>query len=92
MLKICNENNLKLSVEKTIYAAISFPFLGCIFDDGKILIDPDKAKDILSVRAPVNVKEMQMFIGSIIYIAKFIPNIMNYLAVLIDLVSKYSNI
>ena len=51
---------------------------------------PDKIKAIMEAPAPTNVHQLRAFLGTVIYYAKFLPNISSVLARLYRLLKKDS--
>lgn len=49
-------------------------FLGHIFTSNGCEIDPDKVSTVHRLNTPTNVKELQRLLGTVTYLAKFIPN------------------
>ncbi len=53
----------------------SVRFLGHIFENGKILPDPDKVKAILEFPKPTNISQLRSFKGLVGFCAKFYPDL-----------------
>ena len=63
-------------------------FLGHIIGEDGIKIDSDKVKAISNMKAPNNVKELQILLGMINFLTKFIPHAQEILKPMNELLQK----
>ena len=69
------KSNLTLKVEKCKFSQKSICFLGHIIDGKGIHPNPDKIKAIQQTPRPTNVGDIRCFLGMVIQITKFSPNL-----------------
>ena len=72
-LKKLDEDNLRINILKCHFAKTEIEWLGHKFTQSGIA--PPESKNILSLPAPNNLKQLRSFLGSVHYIGKFIPNL-----------------
>lgn len=82
------QSGLTLNFEKSKFFQQKVKFLGHQIDDVGITPDFDKTKAISSMNPPQNKKELQRFLGMVVYLAKFIPNLSNETSLLRNLLSE----
>ena len=90
VLNAIKEAGFKLSLKKCRFIIPStepIDWLGFVIKDNLIHTDPKKVKAILSIPQPKTKKELQMFLGSLNYLARHIPNFAHYAAPLWDATS-----
>lgn len=66
--------NVKFNVQKLQYKVQEVSFLGHIFNDQGVNVDPKRIKAIVNMEHPTSKKELQRFLGMINYLRSFIPN------------------
>ena len=79
---------LNLNDEKCVYEKNSVLFLGHLITDVGVRPDPSKIKVIQNIETPTNIQQLQRFLGSVTYLAKFIPNLSELTQPLRELLSK----
>ena len=86
-LKNCG---IKLNYDKCKFYCDQVKYLGYVFDKNGIRPNPDKITPIVNAPCPVNVKQVQAFIGLCNYYSRFIPNFASTMAPLYLLLKKCS--
>jgi hypothetical protein len=66
--------------------------LGHIVSQDGIRIDPKRVVAIDTINIPRNVKEIQSFLGKIIFLRRFIPNIVEIVKLITDMLKKNSEV
>ena len=84
-LKNCG---IKLNYDKCKFYCDQVKYLGYVFDKNGIRPNPDKITPIVNAPCPVNVKQVQAFIGLCNYYSRFIPNFASTMAPLYRLLQK----
>ena len=72
MLQKAREYNIKLNKEKCKIGVNRVEFLGHIFTDKGIEIDEEKVEAVFKMKRPVEVKEVERFLGIVNYVSKFV--------------------
>lgn len=88
LLLRCRENNLKLNLKKCTFLQPEVRYLGHILSTEGLRLDPGRVKDILEMEEPKNCKELQVFLGMMNYVQRFIPNMSDVTAPLRTLLHK----
>ena len=86
----CVEHDLHLNPEKIRINVDSGPFFGHTLTKHGLQMDANKWQVIQNWPKPKNAKELQSFLGSVIYLSKFIPHLSSFRKLLQDLL-KSSN-
>ena len=79
---------LKINRAKCLWLAKEIKLLGHIITKGVIKMDPNKMKAILNRKAPLNVKDVQVWLGSINFYRKFVENLAFHVRPVTDLLNK----
>ena len=66
--------------------------LGHIVSRDGIRIDPKRIEVIDTINIPINVKEIQSFLGRIIVLQRFIPNFANIVKLITSMLKKDSEV
>lgn len=74
LTKLSN-SGLTLNYEKSKFCVTQVKFLGHIISDSGISPDENKMRAIRNMQPPKNKKDLQRFLGMIVYLSKFIPNL-----------------
>lgn len=69
------EHNVRFNKEKFQYKLKQVKYFGHIFSDKGMQIDPDRVTAIINMKSPNNKKELQVFLGMVNYLRKFIPHL-----------------
>lgn len=75
VMKLARENNAKFNEKKLQYAVREARYIGHVFSKDGIRNDPNRIRAITEMKAPVNIKELQRFLGMVNYVRNFIPNL-----------------
>jgi len=82
------QHKIRASPKKCNFFAEKLTLLGHVIDDQGIHADPEKIRGIQDWFTPKSKKELQKFIGVVIYHAQFLPHLSTALAPLSDLTSQ----
>ena len=88
VLDRCRELNVRLNRSKCKKIMNEVTYVGHQFTDRGVKPDPEKIRAISMMQAPLNVKELQRFIGMVNYLSKFIPQFSETTAPLRELLHK----
>ena len=66
---------IKLNLPKCNFFRIEIEFLGKIYAENKVRIDPGRVEAIQKMPPPTNITELQRFLGVVNYLRSFIPNL-----------------
>jgi hypothetical protein len=66
--------------------------LGHIVSKDGVIIDPERVEAIKTINLPRNKKEVQSFLGKIIFLRRFIPNFVEIMKNITDMLKKDSEI
>lgn len=69
------EHNVRFNHNKFQYKLKQVKYFGHIFSEQGMQIDPDRVSAITSMKSPTNKKELQIFLGMVNYLRKFIPHL-----------------
>lgn len=75
VLSTISKCGLTLNPGKSSFCQNQLKFLGHIISDKGIAPDEKKIKDIANMKPPEDKKQLQRFLGMIVYLAKFVPNL-----------------
>ena len=73
VFKILQENNLKISLSKSIFTVTSLDFLGFRINSNGITPTANKVKEIESFPCPTDAKSLRRFLGIVGFYRKLIP-------------------
>ncbi|CAI7856166.1 unnamed protein product [Closterium sp. NIES-53] len=85
------ENRLITKGSKCEFFKQELEFLGHVISRDGIKIDPAKIKTIQEWKPPTNITELQIFLGFVNYVRRFIPNMAGITSPLTDLLYKDKN-
>ena len=88
VFKRLEDNRLLVKMEKCEFLQNKVTFLGHVLSKQGIQMDPSKLKSILEWEFPLNVKQLQSFLGLANYYRSFIPMFSAIAASLFDLTRK----
>lgn len=74
LIKRARECYVKFNKEKLQYCKRQVKFLGHLFDQNGMTLDPSRIEAIQCLKNPTNKKELQRLLGFINYVRSFIPN------------------
>lgn len=85
VLKALNDNNITVKLSKSKFLRKNIKFLGYVISPQGIIADPDKIKCIQEFPVPINIKQMQAFLGLCNFYRKFQKNYS-------ELTAKFANL
>jgi hypothetical protein len=88
----CRIFGLSLNPKKSHFAMQEGKLLGHIVLKYGIKVDPKRIEVIDTIKIPRNKKEIQSFLGKIIFLRRFIPNFVEIVKLIIDMLKKDSEI
>jgi ribonuclease HI len=88
----CRKYGLSLNPKKTHFAMQEGKLLGHIVSRDGIRIDPKRVEAIETLAIPRNVKEIQSFLGKIIFLRRFVPNFAEIVKLITDMLRKNSEV
>jgi len=80
VLQRFEENNLRLSAEKTSICPTESVILGWVWSQGKIAVSPHKINPLRSCNLPKTVKELRSFIGAFKALSQCVPQYASHLS------------
>lgn len=81
-------HNVKFNKNKFQFKLKEVKYFGHIFSEDGIKIDPNRTDSIVNMKSPTSKKELQIFLGMVNYLRKFIPNLANMMSPLRELLKK----
>ena len=84
----CRKFGFSLNPKKTLFGLQEGKLLGHIISKEGIRIDPKRIDGILQINHPRNIKELQSFIGKINFLRRFIPNLVELLRNITNMLKK----
>eukprot|EP00102_Acyrthosiphon_pisum_P018369 XP_008190098.1 PREDICTED: uncharacterized protein K02A2.6-like [Acyrthosiphon pisum] len=88
LLNRARKYNVKFNKEKIQYCKDKVTFLGHLFDQKGMSLNPSRIEAIKNLKPPNNRKELQRLLGFINYVRSFIPNFSELTAPLRNLLKK----
>ena len=88
VLDILRSNNLFAKMEKCHFCQEEITFLGYIIGKHGLKMDPAKTRSISDWAVPTSVKELQVFLGSVNFYRRFIPDFADLTQPLTHLLKK----
>ena len=73
LLAACQQKNIKLNKEKSVFKTTDVEFLGHIITNQGLKPDPKKIEAILEIENPTDVTAIRHLQGTVTYLAKFLP-------------------
>ena len=84
----CRKYGLSLNPKKTLFGLKEGKVLCHIIYDEGIKIDPKRIEGIFQINHPRSIKELQYFIGKINFLRRYIPNIVELLRNITNMLKK----
>jgi hypothetical protein len=84
----CEKFSLSLDPKKSHFAMREGKLLGHIVSREGIKIDPKRVEAIDTINIPRNIKEIQSFLGKIIFLRRFIPIFAEIVKLITDMLKK----
>jgi hypothetical protein len=88
----CRKFGLSLNPKKYHFVMQEGKLLGHIVSRDRIQIDPKRVEAIDTINIPRNVKEIQSFLGKIIFLRRFIPNFVEIMKLITDMLKKNNEV
>jgi hypothetical protein len=88
----CKKNGLSLIPKKSHVAMQEDKILGHIVSKDGIKVDPKRVEAIDLINIPRNGKEIQSFLGKINFLRRFIPNFVEIIKLITDMLKKDSKV
>jgi hypothetical protein len=88
----CHRFGLSLNPKKSHFAMREGKILGHIVSRDGIRIDPKRIEAIDTINIPKNIKEIQSFLGRIIFLCRFIPNFAEIVKLITWMLKKDSRV
>lgn len=88
VLTILRDAGIKLNANKCLFFTDKVQYLGHIFTENGVYPNSEKIRAINDAPAPVNVKQVQAFLGLCNFYSRFIPNFSNVMLPLYLLLKK----
>ena len=87
-LERARERNLRLNADKLKLKMTQVPYIGHLLTREGLRVNPKKVKSIEEMPAPKDAKAVQRLLGSVNYLAKFVPHLSNTMQPLRRLLDK----
>jgi hypothetical protein len=88
----CRKFGISLNPKKILFGLKEGKLLGHIISKDEIKIDPSRIEAIQKLEHPRNIKELQSFIGKINFLRRFIPNLVELLRNITNMLKKDTKI
>jgi hypothetical protein len=88
----CRKFGLSLNPKKSHFAMQEGKLLGHIVSRDGIRIDPKRVEAIETLAIPRNVKEIQSFLGKINFLRRFVPNFVEIVKLITDMLRKNNEV
>jgi hypothetical protein len=88
----CRRYGISLNPKKSHFSMLEGKLLGHIISAGGIKIDPERVDAIQKIDIPRNKKAIQSFIGKIIFLRCFVPNFVEIIRPITNMLKKYVDI
>jgi hypothetical protein len=88
----CQKFGLSLNPKKSHFSMQEGNILGHIVSKDGIKVDPKRIEAIDTINIPRNKKEIQSFLGKIIFLRRFIPNFVEIVKLITDMLKKDNEI
>ena len=88
----CRRYGLSLNPQKSLFALKEGKILGHILTKDGVKIDPKRVEVINGISFPINRKEVQVFLGRINFLTRFIPNYVEIVRHITDMLKKSNEV
>ena len=75
LLKRCQERIIKLNKEKVAFKQTEVPYIGHLLTSEGVKADPSKVEAVIRMEKPTDVTGIQRIMGTVGYLAKFLPRL-----------------
>ena len=91
LMQVACKYGVVFKLQKTYVKAPAVNFFGCLYNANGVHLDPEKVDAVHALPAPMNVTELQEFIGMVTYLSPFIHGLSTLTAPLQELLKKDAN-
>ena len=88
LMEFAQKYELVSNPKKTQFKDPLMKFFGCLYDESRVHLDPEKVDAVHSLPTPTNVTELQEFLGMVMSLSPFIPGLSTLTAPLHELFKK----
>ena len=71
----CQERNIKLNKQKVVFKQTEVPYIGHLLTSEGVKADPSKVEAVIRIEKPTDVAAVQRIMGTVGYLAKFLPRL-----------------
>ena len=75
LLTRCQERNIKLDKQKVAFKQTEVPYMGHLLTSEGVKADPSKVEAVHNMERPIDVTSVQRIMGTVGYLAKFLPRL-----------------
>ena len=75
LLERCRKRSIKLNEQKVIFEQTEVPYIGHLLTSKGMKADPLKIDAVLNLQRSMNVSGVQRIMGTVNYLAKFLPGL-----------------
>ncbi len=91
VLERCRKYGISLNPKKSIFVAIEGKLLGFIISASGMTIEPERIESIEKIQMPSNKKKMQLFLGKINFVKRFVPTFLEVVRSMQNMIKKVSD-
>ena len=88
LMQVAHKYGVVFNLQKTHVKAPAINFFGCLYDANGVHPDPEKVDAMHALPAPMNVTELQEFLGMVTYLSPFIRGLSTLTVPLQELLKK----
>ena len=88
LMEVAWKYGLVFNPKKTQVKAPLVKFFGCLHDEPGVHLDPEKVDVVHGLPIPINITELQQFLGMVTYLSPFIPGLSTLTVPLCELHKK----
>ena len=88
LMEVAWKYGLVFNPNKTKVKAPIMKFFGCLYDESEVHPEPEKVNAVHTLPTPINIIELQEFLGMVTYLSPFIPGLSTLTAPLCELLKK----
>lgn len=75
LLRRCQERNIKLNKQKVAFKLTEVPYIGHLLTSEGVKVDPSKVEAVQRMERPTDIAGVQRIMGTVGYLAKFLPRL-----------------
>jgi hypothetical protein len=88
VLERARNNNVRFNPKKVQYKQLKVRYIGHVFSEAGMELDPDRVQELLLLKTPTNRDELQSVMGMFGYVRQFVPKMSELTRILNDLRKK----